>query len=65
MRLLNFGSHGGLSPTKNLIEDIPSYAMLSYTWGAEVDEVTFDYLQNGSCRIKGGHTKIQFCVEQA
>ena len=65
MRLLKFGSHEGLSLTKNVIEDVPSYAILSHTWGADDDEVTFDDLQNGSGRVKGGRTKIQFCAEQA
>jgi len=65
MRLLKFGRHGRLSLTKNLIENIPSYAILSHTWGADDDEVTFDDLQNGSSWSKRGRTKIQFCAEQA
>jgi hypothetical protein len=65
MRLLKFGSRDGLSLTKNLIEDIPSYAILSHTWGADDDEVTFDDLKNGSGNSKAGYAKIQFCGEQA
>jgi hypothetical protein len=66
MRLLKFGSHGELSLTKNLIENIPSYAILSHTWGADDDEVTFDEVKNGSWKSKAsGSTKIRFCGEQA
>jgi hypothetical protein len=66
MRLLKFGSRGELSLTKNLIEDIPSYAILSHTWGADDDEVTFDDIKNESGKSKAsGYAKIQFCGEQA
>ncbi|KIW16082.1 hypothetical protein PV08_06133 [Exophiala spinifera] len=66
MRLLKLGSHGDLSLTKNLIEDVPSYAVLSHTWGTDDDEVTFDDIKNGSGTSKvGGYAKIRFCGEQA
>ena len=65
MRLLEFSSRGELSLTKNLIKDIPTYAILSHTWGADDDEVTFDDLKNGSGKRKAGYTKIRFCGEQA
>ena len=65
MRLLKLGSRGELSLTKNLIKDIPLYAILSHTWGADDDEVTFNDLQNGSGKSKAGYAKIQFCGEQA
>jgi Heterokaryon incompatibility protein (HET) len=65
MRLLKSGSRGELSLTKNLIEDIPRYAILSHTWGADDDEVTFDDLQNESSKSKAGYAKIRFCGEQA
>jgi hypothetical protein len=67
MRLLKFDSRGELSLTKNLIEDIPSYAILSHTWGADDDdEVTFDDIKNGSGKSKvSGYAKIQFCGKQA
>lgn len=65
MRLLKFGSRGELSLSKNLIENIPRYAILSHTWGADDDEVTFEDLKNGSGKSKTGYIKIQFCGEQA
>ena len=65
MRLLESGSHGEINLTKDLIEDIPSYAILSHTWGADDDEVTFDDLKNGSGKSKAGYNKIQFCEQQA
>ncbi|KIX05609.1 uncharacterized protein Z518_03581 [Rhinocladiella mackenziei CBS 650.93] len=65
MRLVKIGSRGELSLTQNLIEDIPRYAILSHTWGADDDEVTFNDLQNGSGKSKAGYIKIQFCGEQA
>ncbi|ETI25584.1 hypothetical protein G647_02358 [Cladophialophora carrionii CBS 160.54] len=65
MRLLKFSSDGELSFTSYLIEDIPRYAILSHTWGAEDDEVTFNDLKDGSGKSKLGYKKIQFCGEQA
>ena len=65
MRLLKFDSCGELSLTKDLNEDIPSYAILSHTWGADDDEVTFDDLKNRSAKSKAGYAKIRFCGEQA
>jgi hypothetical protein len=65
MRLLKFDSCGELSLSKDLIEDIPSYAILSHTWGADDDEVTFIDLKDGSGKNKAGYAKILFCGEQA
>ncbi|KAH8693449.1 hypothetical protein GQ44DRAFT_635100, partial [Phaeosphaeriaceae sp. PMI808] len=41
------------------------YAILSHTWGADTEEVTFDDLTNGTAKDKPGYEKIQFCKEQA
>ena len=65
MRLLKADSHGELSLTNDLVDDIPPYAILSHTWGADDDEVTFDDLQNGLGKSKAGHAKLQFCGKQA
>ena len=65
MRLLKFSSGGELSPPRDFIDDIPGYAILSHTWGADVDEVTLDDLKDGSGKSKAGYAKIQFCGEQA
>jgi hypothetical protein len=64
MRLLEC-NNGGEFPS--LVEffgdDIPRYATLSHTWGA--DEVTFKDLMNGTGKSKVGYNKIQFSIEQA
>ena len=65
MRLLEVNACGELGLTKNFIEDIPRYAILSHTWGADKDEVTFNDLENGSGKSKTGYAKLQFCREQA
>ncbi|KAF2186692.1 hypothetical protein K469DRAFT_143720 [Zopfia rhizophila CBS 207.26] len=43
--------------------DVPSYAILSHTWGAE--EVSFQDIQNGKGESKEGYQKIKYCCEQA
>jgi hypothetical protein len=66
MRLLKFDNHGELTLTENFDEkDIPCYAILSHTWGADNDEVTFNNLKDGSGKSKAGYAKIQFCGEKA
>ncbi|KIW93085.1 uncharacterized protein Z519_05690 [Cladophialophora bantiana CBS 173.52] len=66
MRLLKFDRCGKLSLTKDLIEDIPSYAILSHTWDTdEENEVTFNDLKEGFGPEKAGYAKIRFCGEQA
>ena len=64
MRLLELKSHGEFSLTKDLIDNIPPYAILSHTWGSDDEEVTFKDLAEGSGNIKAGYRKIQFCAEQ-
>ncbi|MDB5821283.1 MAG: hypothetical protein JWQ11_4923, partial [Rhizobacter sp.] len=44
---------------------IPPYAILSHTWGADTEEVTFEDLVNGTGENKLGNVKIRFCGEQA
>lgn len=65
MRFLKLGCQDGLSLTEDLIDDIPKYAILSHTWGADIDEVTFADLRDGLGRDKMGYTKIKFCGQQA
>jgi hypothetical protein len=65
MRLLKFDGQCELSLTKDLIDDIPHYAILSHTWGADEEEVTFIDLKDGSSKSKAGYEKIRFCGEQA
>lgn len=67
MRLLQLGSDGELSLTQNLGDNdtIPPYAILSHTWGADNEEVTFKDLADGCGSSKSGYEKILFCGEQA
>ncbi|KAH8586363.1 hypothetical protein B0O99DRAFT_493091, partial [Bisporella sp. PMI_857] len=66
MRLLQRNSTGQFSLTEDLNGDgIPQYAILSHTWGADIEEVTFEDIINGTGEDKPGYEKIQFCEEQA
>ncbi|KAF8852110.1 HET-domain-containing protein, partial [Acephala macrosclerotiorum] len=66
MRLLHRNSAGQLSLTKDFVgDDIPQYAILSHTWGADTEEVTFENLMDNASRDKSGYKKILFCGEQA
>lgn len=46
-------------------EFIPSYAILSHTWGKPTDEVTYNDFKYGSPEVKEAYRKIQFLCEQA
>ena len=67
MRLLQISANGDFSLTKDLIgnDTIPPYAILSHTWGADADEVTFEDIKQGTGQNKSGYNKILFCGEQA
>src|SRR3979411_462714 len=66
MRLLERNSAGQLSLTEDVIgDDIPKYAILSHTWGADTEEVTFEDIRHGTGEDKLGYEKIRFCGEQA
>jgi hypothetical protein len=66
MRLLQHKDAGQLSPTKDFVGDnIPEYAILSHTWGADFEEVTLKDLTDGTGTDKAGYNKIRFCGEQA
>jgi hypothetical protein len=65
MRLLKLENHGEFSLTKDLINNIPPYAILSHTWGDDDQEVTFKDLAEDSGKTKAGYRKIQFCGQQA
>jgi hypothetical protein len=54
MRLLELKSSGEYSLTGDLIDNIPPYAILSHTWGADAEEVTFRDLLSDPSRIKSG-----------
>ena len=67
MRLLRWSGAGQAAFTQDLVGDdpIPPYAILSHTWGKDIEEVTFEDLKNGNAEAKAGYKKIQFCGEQA
>lgn len=66
MRLLKCNSTDEFSFKVFVGDDIPRYAILSHTWGAEPEEeVTFEDLMNGIGKDKTGYNKIQFCGKQA
>jgi hypothetical protein len=66
MRLLQCSGDGEFSLTKDFGDEdkLPSYAILSHTWGAGGDEVTFEDLTGGTGKAKPGYKKIRFCGEQ-
>jgi len=66
MRLLEYNSAGQLGLTKIFVGDnIPEYAILSHTWGADTEEVTYRDLIDGTGKSKAGYGKIRFCGERA
>jgi hypothetical protein len=70
MRLLKYGEDGCLTVKSFNDDAIPRYAILSHTWGEDVDEVTFADLVQGDGKDKPGYKeklgykKIRFCGEQ-
>jgi hypothetical protein len=65
MRLLERKTDEEFTLTKDIIDNIPHYAILSHTWGADTEEVTFRDLTDGTGKDKTGYGKIRFCGEQA
>jgi hypothetical protein len=65
MRLLSSNADGSFSLNRFTGNNIPSYAILSHTWEADDQEVTFHDLMNHLGISKKGYRKIQFCGEQA
>lgn len=61
MRLLRLSDRDGLSLTKHDDDKLPPYAILSHTWGADEDEVTFHDVKDGLGKSKAGCSKIKFC----
>ncbi|KAF2666026.1 TPR-like protein [Microthyrium microscopicum] len=63
MRLLKRKPNGDFDLATFNNTNIPSYAILSHTWGDE--EVTYDELVTGAGKNKPGYDKIRFCGERA
>jgi hypothetical protein len=65
MRLLERNSDGEFSLTKDFGDHVSRYAILSHTWGADTEEVTYRDLMDSTGKSKAGYNKIRFCEEQA
>ena len=65
MRLLERKDNSDFSLIEFVGHTIPQYAILSHTWGAEGEEVTFKDLVEGTGKSKAGCAKIDFCAKQA
>jgi hypothetical protein len=63
MRLLARNDDGDFYLTTFFGGNIPRYAILSHTWGAE--ELSFKDLEDGSGKKSAGYDKIVFCGKQA
>jgi hypothetical protein len=65
MRLLRLEEDGGYRLEEYFGSGIPPYAILSHTWGADHDEVTFKDLQEDTGTEKAGRGKLAFCASRA
>ena len=65
MYLLQAHSDDALSLTNFTADKIPRYAILSHTWEADNQEVTFEDVKNNEGVNKIGYRKIRFCAAQA
>ncbi|WPA97512.1 uncharacterized protein RHO25_002122 [Cercospora beticola] len=65
MHLLSLDEYGELSLGTYDEDKCPPYAILSHTWYADEDEVTYNDVINGRGKNKPGRDKIMFCGEQA
>jgi hypothetical protein len=65
MRLLRYNEQGELSIVSFDGRSTPPYAILSHTWEADAEEVTFADLVNSDGTAKRGYKKIHFCGQQA
>jgi hypothetical protein len=65
MRLLQRQLNGTLSLTTDITGTSPPYAILSHTWGADGDELTFANVTNGTGHDKIGYQKIRCFAQQA
>lgn len=65
MHLLRLEDGGEFSLVEYVSNHIPPYAILSHTWGADHEEVTFKDLTEGTGKNKAGYRKLTFCGKQA
>jgi hypothetical protein len=65
LRLRDDSEDSEFSLVESFGKNIPRYAVLSHTWGADNEEVTFKDLVGGAGKTKAGYSKIRFCGKQA
>jgi hypothetical protein len=65
MRLLKVKSDGSFSLASYAGNKTPDYAILSHTWEADDNEVTYQDIVAGVGDTKSGYDKIRFCGKQA
>jgi hypothetical protein len=68
MRLLQLDNYGNFSPTKDVINEVPLYAILFHTLGEENEEISYGDLIRDSGESKigtAGYKKIKFCSDQS
>lgn len=65
MRLLEVENQNDFSVTRDLLDEVPPYAILSHTWEADEEEVTLQDIVTGTGKDKAGYRKTQFCGKQA
>jgi tetratricopeptide (TPR) repeat protein len=65
MRLLKLDDGEFSLIERERVGEIPPFAILSHTWGAEGEEVTFKDLTEGTGKNKPGYAKLRFCARQA
>lgn len=57
--------NGSFSLNERSEDDIPPYAILSHTWGADEEELIYRDLVEGTGHDKTGYRKLEFCRRQA
>jgi hypothetical protein len=65
MRFLKVDYNGELIVTKDEPTRPAPYAILSHTWGAAEDEVTFEDIEKKTGKSKVGYAKLWLCADQA
>ena len=65
MRLIKDEGQGNLRLVEYHEIETPRYAILSHTWGADNEEVTYKDFSEGTNKRKAGWGKIEFCRKQA
>ncbi|KAI4928981.1 hypothetical protein J4E85_005603 [Alternaria conjuncta] len=66
MRLLQINNDDDLSLVEYFGTDIPPYAILSHTWGADDEEISFKDVKKNRARSKpSAYRKVRFCGEIA